>query len=83
MLAGWTGPELGAFGELILEGQFRVPRARKERLFFLLSKVLLIAKRRGEALVYKSHIFVRGTGDLGQGRRIGTSQLCVSQSWQF
>ncbi|KAK9394256.1 pleckstrin domain-containing family G member 2 [Crotalus adamanteus] len=57
LLAGWTGPELGAFGELILEGQFRVPRARKERVFFLLSKVLLIAKRRGEALVYKSHIF--------------------------
>ncbi|KAL7980712.1 hypothetical protein Chor_001866 [Crotalus horridus] len=50
LLAGWTGPELGAFGELILEGQFRVPRARKERVFFLLSKVLLIAKRRGEAL---------------------------------
>uniref|UniRef100_A0A8C6YBW4 DH domain-containing protein n=1 Tax=Naja naja TaxID=35670 RepID=A0A8C6YBW4_NAJNA len=57
LLAGWTGPELGAFGELILEGQFRVPRARKERVFFLLSKVLLIAKRRGETLVYKSHIF--------------------------
>ncbi|XP_032094396.1 pleckstrin homology domain-containing family G member 2-like, partial [Thamnophis elegans] len=57
LLAGWTGPELGAFGELILEGQFRVPRARKERVFFLLSKVLLIAKRRGETLLYKSHIF--------------------------
>ncbi|XP_077788537.1 pleckstrin homology domain-containing family G member 2 isoform X2 [Podarcis muralis] len=56
-LVGWTGPELGAFGELVLEGQFRVPRARKERVFFLLSKVVLIAKRRGEAFVYKSHIF--------------------------
>ncbi|XP_034975546.1 pleckstrin homology domain-containing family G member 2 isoform X2 [Zootoca vivipara] len=56
-LVGWTGPELGAFGELVLEGQFRVPRARKERVFFLLSKVILIAKRRGEAFVYKSHIF--------------------------
>ncbi|XP_025024171.1 pleckstrin homology domain-containing family G member 2 [Python bivittatus] len=61
-LAGWTGPELGAFGELILEGQFRVPRARKERVFFLLSKVLLIAKRRGEAFVYKSHIFCCNLG---------------------
>ncbi|XP_063168563.1 pleckstrin homology domain-containing family G member 2 [Candoia aspera] len=57
LLVGWTGPQLEAFGELILEGQFRVPRARKERVFFLLSKVLLIAKRRGEAFVYKSHIF--------------------------
>ncbi|XP_044291379.1 pleckstrin homology domain-containing family G member 2 [Varanus komodoensis] len=57
LLVGWSGPELGAFGELILEGQFRVPRARKERVFFLLSKVVLIAKRRGEAFVYKSHIF--------------------------
>nr|XP_056701847.1 pleckstrin homology domain-containing family G member 2 [Euleptes europaea] len=56
-LVGWTGPELGAFGELVLEGQFRVPRARKERVFFLLSKVILITKRRGEAFVYKSHIF--------------------------
>ncbi|XP_077174535.1 pleckstrin homology domain-containing family G member 2 isoform X2 [Paroedura picta] len=57
LLVGWTGPELGAFGELVLEGQFRVPRARKERVFFLLSKVILIAKRRGEGFVYKSHIF--------------------------
>lgn len=66
LLLGWTGPELGAFGELVLEGQFRVPRARKERVFFLLSKVVLIAKRRGEAFVYKSHIFVRGV-DAGGG----------------
>ncbi|KAH0631598.1 hypothetical protein JD844_006003 [Phrynosoma platyrhinos] len=57
LLVGWNGPELGAFGELILEGQFRVPRARKERVFFLLSKVILIAKRRGDAFIYKSHIF--------------------------
>ncbi|XP_067317557.1 pleckstrin homology domain-containing family G member 2 isoform X2 [Anolis sagrei] len=57
LLLGWNGPELGAFGELILEGQFRVPRARKERVFFLLSKVVLIAKRRGDSFIYKSHIF--------------------------
>nr|XP_008122084.1 PREDICTED: pleckstrin homology domain-containing family G member 2 isoform X2 [Anolis carolinensis] len=57
LLLGWNGPELGAFGELILEGQFRVPRARKERVFFLLSKVILIAKRRGDTFIYKSHIF--------------------------
>ncbi|XP_015274270.1 PREDICTED: pleckstrin homology domain-containing family G member 2 [Gekko japonicus] len=57
LLVGWTGPDLEAFGELVLEGQFRVPRARKERVFFLLSKVILITKRRGEGFVYKSHIF--------------------------
>ncbi|KAL8219947.1 UNVERIFIED_CONTAM: hypothetical protein K2H54_036573 [Gekko kuhli] len=57
LLVGWTGPELGVFGELVLEGQFRVPRARKERVFFLLSKVVVITKRRGEGFVYKSHIF--------------------------
>ncbi|XP_067412862.1 pleckstrin homology domain-containing family G member 2 [Emydura macquarii macquarii] len=57
LLVGWTGPELGAFGELVLEGQFRVQRVRRERAFFLFSKVLLVAKRRGPAFAYKSHIF--------------------------
>ncbi|XP_074872838.1 pleckstrin homology domain-containing family G member 2 isoform X2 [Carettochelys insculpta] len=57
LLVGWTGPELGAFGELVLEGQFRVQRVRRERAFFLFSKMLLVAKRRGPAFAYKSHIF--------------------------
>uniref|UniRef100_A0A8D0H3J1 Uncharacterized protein n=1 Tax=Sphenodon punctatus TaxID=8508 RepID=A0A8D0H3J1_SPHPU len=57
LLMNWTGPELGAFGELVLEGQFRVQRVRRERVFFLFTKMLLIAKRRSEAFVYKSHIF--------------------------
>ncbi|XP_075771392.1 pleckstrin homology domain-containing family G member 2 isoform X2 [Pelodiscus sinensis] len=57
LLEGWMGPELQAFGELVLEGQFRVQRVRRERAFFLFSKMLLVAKRRGPAFAYKSHIF--------------------------
>uniref|UniRef100_G1TP09 DH domain-containing protein n=1 Tax=Oryctolagus cuniculus TaxID=9986 RepID=G1TP09_RABIT len=63
--AGWTGPELSAFGELVLEGAFRGgggggPRLRGgERLLFLFSRMLLVAKRRGPEYTYKGHIFVR------------------------
>ncbi|XP_043357542.1 pleckstrin homology domain-containing family G member 2 isoform X2 [Dermochelys coriacea] len=57
LLVDWMGPKLEAFGELVLEGQFRVQRVRRERSFFLFSKMLLVAKRRGPAFVYKSHIF--------------------------
>lgn len=63
-LGGWTGPELSAFGELVLEGAFRGgggggPRLRGgERLLFLFSRMLLVAKRRGPEYMYKGHIFV-------------------------
>lgn len=63
-LGGWTGPELSAFGELVLEGSFRGgggsgPRLRGgERLLFLFSRMLLVAKRRGPEYTYKGHIFV-------------------------
>ncbi|KAK2088423.1 Pleckstrin y domain-containing G member 2 [Saguinus oedipus] len=62
-LGGWTGPELSAFGELVLEGSFRGgggggPRLRGgERLLFLFSRMLLVAKRRGLEYTYKGHIF--------------------------
>ncbi|ERE52225.1 pleckstrin homology domain-containing family G member 2 isoform X3 [Cricetulus griseus] len=62
-LGGWTGPELSAFGELVLEGTFRGgggggPRLRGgERLLFLFSRMLLVAKRRGHEYTYKGHIF--------------------------
>ncbi|XP_074170442.1 pleckstrin homology domain-containing family G member 2 isoform X3 [Rhinolophus sinicus] len=62
-LGGWTGPELTAFGELVLEGSFRGgggggPRLRGgERLLFLFSRMLLVAKRRGPEYTYKGHIF--------------------------
>ncbi|KAM9633294.1 pleckstrin homology domain-containing family G member 2 [Trichechus inunguis] len=62
-LGGWTGPELSAFGELVLEGAFRGgggggPRLRGgERLLFLFSRMLLVTKRRGPEYLYKGHIF--------------------------
>ncbi|XP_076988010.1 pleckstrin homology domain-containing family G member 2 isoform X2 [Tamandua tetradactyla] len=62
-LSGWTGPELSAFGELVLEGAFRGgggggPRLRGgERLLFLFSRMLLVAKCRGPEYTYKGHIF--------------------------
>ncbi|KAJ1109054.1 hypothetical protein NDU88_006423 [Pleurodeles waltl] len=57
LLVSWKGPDLCAFGELVLEGTFRVQRMKKERAFFLFSKMLLIAKKRGEQFIYQTHIF--------------------------
>lgn len=58
LLVNWTGPDLGGFGELVLEGSFKVHRVKKERAFFLFDKMLLIAKKRMEQFVYSTHIFV-------------------------
>ena len=55
----WSGPDLSGFGELVLEGSFKVHRVKKERAFFLFDKMLLIAKKRLEQFVYSTHIFVR------------------------
>lgn len=55
----WSGPDLSGFGELVLEGSFKVHRVKKERAFFLFDKMLLIAKKRVEQFVYSTHIFVR------------------------
>ncbi|XP_041851116.1 pleckstrin homology domain-containing family G member 3 isoform X2 [Melanotaenia boesemani] len=57
LLVNWSGPELGGFGELVLEGSFKVQRVKKERAFFLFDKMLLIAKKRLEQFVYSTHIF--------------------------
>ncbi|XP_025753946.1 serine-rich adhesin for platelets isoform X8 [Oreochromis niloticus] len=57
LLVNWTGPDLGGFGELVLEGSFKVHRVKKERAFFLFDKMLLIAKKRMEQFVYSTHIF--------------------------
>lgn len=54
----WTGPDLSGFGELVLEGSFKVQRVKKERAFFLFDRMLLIAKKRLERFVYSTHIFV-------------------------
>lgn len=59
LLLNWKGPDLTTYGELVLEGTFKVRRAKAERTLFLLERVLLITKRRGEHYVYKSHISVR------------------------
>ncbi|KAF7241801.1 Pleckstrin-likey domain-containing family G member 3 [Varanus komodoensis] len=56
LLINWKGPDLTTYGELVLEGTFRVHRVRNERTFFLFDKILLITKKRGDHFVYKSHI---------------------------
>nr|XP_020647731.1 pleckstrin homology domain-containing family G member 3 isoform X8 [Pogona vitticeps] len=56
LLINWKGPDLTTYGELVLEGTFRVHRVKNERTFFLFDKILLITKKRGDHYVYKSHI---------------------------
>ncbi|XP_058423093.1 pleckstrin homology domain-containing family G member 3 isoform X1 [Diceros bicornis minor] len=56
LLINWKGPDLTTYGELVLEGTFRVHRVRNERTFFLFDKALLITKKRGDHFVYKGHI---------------------------
>ncbi|XP_077444099.1 pleckstrin homology domain-containing family G member 3-like isoform X1 [Stigmatopora argus] len=56
LLLNWKGPELTWYGELVLEGSFKVHRAKNQRTLFLLERVLLITKRRGQHYVYKTHI---------------------------
>lgn len=56
LLLNWKGMDLTTYGELVLEGTFRVQRARSERTFFLFDKALLITKKRGDHFVYKTHI---------------------------
>ncbi|KYO25886.1 hypothetical protein Y1Q_0012259 [Alligator mississippiensis] len=56
LLLNWKGPDLTTYGELVLEGTFRVQRVRNERTFFLFDKTLLITKKRGDHFIYKSHI---------------------------
>ncbi|XP_040189281.1 pleckstrin homology domain-containing family G member 3 isoform X3 [Rana temporaria] len=56
LLLNWKGMDLTTYGELVLEGTFRVQRARSERTFFLFYKALLITKKRGDHFVYKTHI---------------------------
>ncbi|XP_041831370.1 pleckstrin homology domain-containing family G member 3 isoform X5 [Melanotaenia boesemani] len=56
LLLNWKGPDLTTFGELVLEGTFKVHRAKNERTLFLFDRMLLITKRRGEHYIYKTHI---------------------------
>ncbi|XP_068565269.1 pleckstrin homology domain-containing family G member 3 [Cebidichthys violaceus] len=56
LLLNWKGPDLTTYGELVLEGTFKVHRAKNERTLFLFDRMLLITKRRGEHYVYKTYI---------------------------
>ncbi|GCB70517.1 hypothetical protein scyTo_0001304 [Scyliorhinus torazame] len=81
-LLSWKGPDLKAFGELVLEGTFRVQRAKKERTLFLFDKMLLITKRRAEQYTYNMHIFV-SAGQLceaGGGRGINRLTQTINSS---
>lgn len=60
LLTNWKGPDLIGYGELVLEGTFRIQRAKNERTLFLFDKLLLITKKREETYTYKAHILVRG-----------------------
>ncbi|XP_049991667.1 pleckstrin homology domain-containing family G member 1 isoform X6 [Alexandromys fortis] len=56
LLTNWKGPDLTSFGELVLEGTFRIQRAKNERTLFLLDKLLLITKKRDDTFTYKADI---------------------------
>ncbi|KAM6354554.1 pleckstrin homology domain-containing family G member 1 [Podargus strigoides] len=56
LLTNWKGPDLTSYGELVLEGTFRIQRAKNERTLFLFDKLLLITKKRDDMFVYKAHI---------------------------
>ncbi|KAK6297589.1 hypothetical protein J4Q44_G00321720 [Coregonus suidteri] len=56
LLTNWKGPDLIGYGELVLEGTFRLQRAKNERTLFLFDKLLLVTKKREEAFTYKAHI---------------------------
>ncbi|XP_075452680.1 pleckstrin homology domain-containing family G member 1 isoform X2 [Ascaphus truei] len=56
LLTNWKGPDLTSYGELVLEGTFRIQRAKNERTLFLFDRLLLITKKREETCTYKAHI---------------------------
>ena len=80
LLINWKGPDLTTYGELVLEGTFKVHRAKNERTLFLFDRMLLITKRRGEHYVYKTHISVRDARgpDVGDVWRDVVANLCPS-----
>uniref|UniRef100_G1L9B7 Pleckstrin homology and RhoGEF domain containing G1 n=1 Tax=Ailuropoda melanoleuca TaxID=9646 RepID=G1L9B7_AILME len=56
LLTNWKGPDLTSYGELVLEGTFRIQRAKNERTLFLFDKLLLITRKRDDTFTYKAHI---------------------------
>lgn len=72
-MTNWKGPDLIGYGELVLEGTFRIQRAKNERTLFLFDKLLLITKKREETYTYKAHILVRLYPDAHQFFHAGKS----------
>ncbi|XP_051947856.1 pleckstrin homology domain-containing family G member 1 isoform X3 [Xyrauchen texanus] len=56
LLTNWNGPDLIGYGELVVEGTFRIQRAKNERTLFLFDRLLLITKKREDTYTYKAHI---------------------------
>ncbi|XP_034230828.1 uncharacterized protein LOC117639357 isoform X2 [Thrips palmi] len=57
LLYGWEGEDLTTFGELCAEGTFRMAGAKALRHVFLFDKMLLITKKKEEAILgFKAHI---------------------------
>ncbi|XP_053567806.1 pleckstrin homology domain-containing family G member 1 [Bombina bombina] len=56
LLTNWKGLDLTSYGELVLEGTFRIQRAKNERTLFLFDRLLLITKKREDTYTYKAHI---------------------------
>ncbi|XP_059951990.1 pleckstrin homology domain-containing family G member 3 isoform X7 [Mesoplodon densirostris] len=81
LLINWKGPDLTTYGELVLEGTFRVHRVRNEKTFFLFDKALLVTKKRGDHFVYKGHIpmVLRGWGPRSAPRLVLDCPLPLPQ----
>jgi hypothetical protein len=71
----WKGPDLTTYGELVLEGTFKVHRAKNERTLFLFDKLLLVTKKREEMYTYKAHILV--------GALVPHTLVCIHSSDHF
>ncbi|XP_053737881.1 pleckstrin homology domain-containing family G member 3-like isoform X3 [Synchiropus splendidus] len=56
LLVNWKGPDLTTYGELVLEGSFKLHGAKHQRTLFLFQRLLLITRRRVEHFIYKTHI---------------------------
>lgn len=78
LLTNWKGPDLTSYGELVLEGTFRLQRAKNERTLFLFDKLLLITKKRDDTFTYKAHILVSLKTGCGQGLQL---PVAFSSKW--
>lgn len=80
LLTNWKGPDLTSYGELVLEGTFRIQRAKNERTLFLFDKLLLITRKRDDTFTYKAHILVGRSVTQGLGLRSVLSPACLTLS---